>query len=98
MDYLIAPLALIGALFTLMVAAGLVINGKQSAIAFDQWVGTCLINGHMADETISAAAHRCGWKRTERLINWLSGDENHCAKEYIAEMRGDQTDPIYRKE
>lgn len=91
-------LAIIGASFLMLLTTGLVMNGKQCAIALDQWVGTCLRKGHMADETISAAAHRNGWKRTERFINWLFHDPMHCAKAYIAEMDGTQNDPIYHKE
>ena len=91
-------LGLIGWLFVTLTAIGLAINGKQCAIALDQFVGTCIIVGHMADETISAWAHRGQHKRTERLINWLFNDPNHCAMAYISEMRGAQNAPIYDKE
>jgi len=89
-------LAIIGAAFLLLLSAGLVLNGKQCAIALDQWVGTCLRKGHMADETISAWAHRERHVRTERLINWLFRDPLHCAKAYISEMEGRQNAEEYR--
>lgn len=98
MGYLIAPLACIGLLFICLMSAGLLLNGKQCAIALDQFVGTCLITGHMADETISAWAHRKQHYRTERLINWLFRDQDHCAKAYISEMTGVQNATIYSKE
>ena len=69
---------------------------KQIVIAIDQLVNALF--GTMPDETISAMAHRRGWKRLERLINWLFRDDMHCAKSYIAEMNGTQNAPIYRKE
>jgi len=51
----------------------------------------------MADETISAWAHRKQHKRTERLINFIFRDPNHCAAAYISEMDGTQSAPEYRK-
>lgn len=93
----ILPFAFIGAGFMCLLFAGLLINGRQSAIALDQWVGTCIITGHMADETISAWAHRKHHKRTEQLINWLFNDPNHCAKAYLAEMDGEQNAKEYHK-
>lgn len=66
------------------------------AIALDQFVGTCLIAGHYADETISAWAHRNHHARTERLINWLFNDPYHCAKAYVAEFEGTQNLKEYR--
>lgn len=90
-------LAVIGACFLMLLTTGLLINGKQCAIALDQWVGTCLRKGHMADETISAWAHRERHLRTERLINWLFCDPLHCAKAYVSEMRGTQNAPDYRR-
>lgn len=92
------PFAVIGWLFFTLLLAGLILNGKQCAIALDQFIGTCIIAGHMADETISAWAHRNHQYRIEQLINWLFNDPNHCAKSYISEMRGDQNNPIYRKD
>ncbi len=98
MTELLIPFAVLGWLFVSLLTIGLLTNGKQCAIALDQWVGTCLIAGHMADETISAWAHRGQHKRTERFTNWIFNDPNHCAASYVSEMRGDQNNPIYRKE
>lgn len=91
------PFYVIGWLFTLLALRGLLINGKQSAISLDQWLGTCLIAGHRADETISAWAHREHHYRTERLINWLFRDPLHCAKAYVSEMNGSQNAPEYKR-
>lgn len=88
----------VGWVFVIMITIGLAVNGKQCAIALDQFVGTCIIVGHMADETISAWAHRKQHKRTERLINFIFRDLNHCADAYISEMRGNQNAPIFHKE
>jgi hypothetical protein len=97
MIYVFLPLTIIGGLLVAMLLAGLVMNGKQCAIALDQFVGTCVIAGHMADETISAWAHRNHHKRTERLINRLFNDPLHCAASYISEMQGAQNAKEYRK-
>lgn len=37
-----------------------------------------------ANESISGRAHRMGWKRTERFINWLfsSWENDHCRKSH----------------
>ena len=86
MTELLIPFAVLGWLFVSLLIIGLMTNGKQCAIAPDQWAGTCLIAGHMADETISAWAH------------WLFYDPLHCAKAYEAEMQHEQNNPIYRKE
>lgn len=94
--YLTLPFAFIGWLFVCLLFAGLLMNGKQCAIALDQFVGTCIIAGHMADETISAWAHRRQHPRTERLINWLFRDQNHCAKAYLREMDGAQNAAEYK--
>lgn len=96
--YAIVPFAFIGWIFTALLAFGLALNGMQCAIAFDQFVGTCIISGAMADETISAWTHRNHHARTERLINWLFQDPHHCAKAYVSEMRGIQNSPDYRKD
>lgn len=93
---MIGALALIGATFLLLLSAGLVLNGKQCAIALDQWVGTCLRKGHMADETISAWAHREHHKHIEKIINFIFRDPNHCAKAYLSEMEGTQNAEEYR--
>lgn len=91
------PFALIGLGFLMLLVAGLLINGKQCAIALDQFVGTCLIAGHYADETISAWAHRRHHKRVEALINWVFRDPNHCAMSYVSEMRGTQNAGEYKQ-
>lgn len=91
------PFAMVGYGFTVLIVAGLLLNGKQCAIAFDQFIGTCIIDGHKADETISAWAHRERHVRTERFINWLFRDPLHCAKAYVSEMEGTQNAPEYRK-
>lgn len=94
--YLFLVFGLIGWLFVVLTSIGLAVNGKQCAIALDQFVGTCIIVGHMADETISAWAHRKQHKRTERMINWLFRDDLHCARAYIAELVGTQNAAEYR--
>lgn len=96
LDLAIYPFAAIGALFVVLQAIGHALNGLQAWIALDQWVATCLIYGALADETISAWAHRKQHKRTERAIDWLFRDENHCAKAYLAEMLGEQNAREYR--
>ena len=68
---------------------------KRVLIAIDQLFSVALF-GCMPDETISAMAHRRGWKRLERLINWLFRDDMHCAQAYIAEMNGTQNAREYR--
>ena len=97
MTELLIPFAVLGWLFVSLLIIGLMTNGKQCAIALDQWAGTCLIAGHMADETISAWAHRGQHKRTERMINWLFNDPDHCAKSYVSEMDGAQNAQEYRQ-
>ena len=68
---------------------------KRVLIALDQLFATVLF-GTMLDETISAMAHRRGWKRTEAFINWLFRDPLHCAKAYVSEMNGTQNAREYR--
>ncbi len=65
-------------------------------LSIDQTLNTIL--GGNPDETFSARAHRKGWKRTEKFINWLFQDPDHCAAAYVSEMRGTQNAPDYRKE
>lgn len=61
---------------------------KQIMIALDQLANT-LIGGY-ADETISARAHRRGWLRTERVIDWLFlavfNEFDHCRNAYMSEL------------
>ena len=68
---------------------------KRVLIAIDQLFAVVLF-GTMPDETISAMAHRRGWKRLERLINWLFRDPLHCAKAYLSEVEGSQNAPEYQ--
>jgi len=68
---------------------------RQFLIALDQLFNTLI--GGMADETISARAHRRQWKKTEAFINWLFRDDLHCARAYISEMSGSQNSREYRK-
>lgn len=55
MTELLIPFAVLGWLFVSLLIIGLMTNGKQCAIALDQFVGTCLIADHYADETIRSA-------------------------------------------
>ena len=68
---------------------------KRVLIAIDHLFAVVLF-GTMPDETISAMAHRRGWKKTEAVINWLFRDDMHCAQAYIAEMIGTQNAREYR--
>lgn len=69
---------------------------KRVLIAIDQLAAVVLF-GCMPDETISAMAHRRGWKKTEAFINWLFRDPHHCAMAYISEMDGSQNAKEYRR-
>ena len=69
---------------------------KRVLIALDQLFAVVLL-GTMPDETVSAMAHRRGWKRLERLINWLFADDMLCAQAYVAEMAGTQNAKEYRR-
>lgn len=67
---------------------------KQIAIAFDQLVNTLL--GGMADETLSARAHRTGsaWEPfIDALFFWQIG---HCFQSYISEKERKQLPTEYR--
>lgn len=68
---------------------------RQFLIALDQLFNTLI--GGMADETISARAHRRQWKKTEAFINWLFRDDLHYARAYVSEMAGSQNSREYRK-
>ncbi len=41
-----------------------------------------------ANESISGRAHRMGWKRTEKVINWILSplERNHCRLAYEADI------------
>lgn len=71
--------------------------GTRVLIALDRLFATVFL-GTLPDETISAAAHRRGWKRTEAFINLIFQDDLHCARAYIAELTRSQISPEYRKE
>ena len=88
--------ACIGLAVTLLLGIGLLRNTWQFAIALDQLVLTIVIKGGMADETISAWAHRRQHKRTERFINWVFDDDWHCARAYVSEMNRTQAPEEYR--
>ena len=67
---------------------------KQIAIAFDQLLNALL--GGMADETLSARAHRTG-SVLEPLIDALFfWQVAHCFESYISEKRRQQLPPEYR--
>ena len=55
------------------------------AIGVDQTANALL--GGLPGETISARVHRCGWKKTEQLINSLFNDPAHCRKAYDSEVQ-----------
>lgn len=67
---------------------------KQVLIALDQLANT--LAGGYADETISARAHRNGWEKTERFINWLFRDPTHCRDSYNAELLREHFPKAYR--
>lgn len=91
------PFAVLGCIWSILFTVGYILNGEQMLIAKDQWLATCLIVGAMADETISAWAHRTHHTRTEYWINWLFNDPHHCAKAYLSEMNGSQNAKEYKK-
>ena len=69
---------------------------KRVLIAIDQLVATVFF-GTMPDETLSAAAYRRGWTKTEAFINALFQDPNHCRDSYLSEKSGTQNHPEYRQ-
>lgn len=68
---------------------------KQIGIAIDQLANA--IAGGMADETISARAHREQWPLAEKLINKIFNDPNHCRDSYDSEVLRAQLPPEYRR-
>jgi hypothetical protein len=70
-------------------------------IAIDQLANACL--GGYPDETISAKVYRkaltgkVGWTTTEKFINFLFQDPNHCKEAHESEVEGTQTNAEYRK-
>ena len=60
--------------------------------AFSQLVNVALLPNHTqttANESISGRAHRCGWKRTEAIIDWLFSpwERDHCFMSHKADLR-----------
>ena len=58
--------------------------------ALSQLVNVALLPNHRqtnANESVSGRAHRCGWSRTERVIDWLFSpfEKDHCRKSYEAD-------------
>ncbi len=71
----------------------------QVLIGIDQLANTFF--GGMADETISARAHRKAhsgwfWRGAERLINTIFFSRSHCKDAYIAEFEKRQLPSVYR--
>lgn len=59
--------------------------------------------GGTADLSLSARVHRDGWKRTERVIDWvfeaLFGELDHCRMWWTVEVaRAQETVKVYLKE
>ena len=67
---------------------------KQIGIAIDQLVNALL--GGMADETISARAHRTRSPLEHYLDAIFFWDENHCRASYLSELERRQLPPQYR--
>jgi hypothetical protein len=67
----------------------------QIAIAIDQLANTLL--GGYSDETLSARSYRTNSK-TQKYINALFFDRDHCRKSFMAEIERKQLPPAYRKE
>lgn len=60
--------------------------------AFSQLINVALLPFHTdttANESISGRAHRQGWKRTERAINWLFSwwERDHCRRSHEADLK-----------
>jgi len=60
--------------------------------AFSQLLNVALLPNHTlttANESISGRAHRCGWKRTERFIDWLFSpwERDHCFMSHNADLQ-----------
>lgn len=60
--------------------------------AVSQLINVALLPRHTettANESISGRAHRLGWKRTERAIDWLFSwwEPGHCRRAYEADLR-----------
>ncbi len=65
--------------------------------ALSQLVNVALLPMHhetTANESISGRAYRCGWRRTEAVINWLFSpwETDHCRKAFEADrLRAEKT-------
>jgi hypothetical protein len=60
--------------------------------AMSQLLNVALLPAHTkttANESISGRAHRCGWRRTERLIDWLfrPWESDHCRRSHEADIQ-----------
>ena len=55
--------------------------------ALSQLANTLLLAGDPS-ESISGRAYRCGWRRTEAIIDWLFShfQANHCLKAYANDV------------
>lgn len=77
-------------LWWLLTVLAILPNGKQGAIAFDQWLNTRL--GGKADETLSARAYRLrlvspAWHSAQIVIDVLFfWQHEHCKQSYFAEF------------
>lgn len=60
--------------------------------ALSQLVNVTFLPRHRettANESISGRAHRLGWRRTERFIDWLFSpwERDHCRRAHEADLR-----------
>jgi hypothetical protein len=60
--------------------------------ALSQLVNVALLPNHRqtnANESISGRAHRLGWSKTERFIDWLFSpwEQDHCRLSYEADLK-----------
>ena len=60
--------------------------------AMSQLINVTLLPCHhetTANESISGRSHRCGWKRTERFIDWIFSpwEKQHCRLSHEADVK-----------
>ena len=60
--------------------------------ALSQLINVALLPRHhetTANESISGRSYRCGWKRAQRVIDWLFSpfEKDHCRASYDADLR-----------
>lgn len=60
--------------------------------ALSQLANVALLPNHRettANESLSGRAHRMGWTRTERVLNWLFSrwEKDHCRLSHEADVR-----------